>query len=192
MVSSSESDLSQLEISVLRRAVDLYLRCAYPASPPPPVVLARATWPDGQDMSSLLSRTPFERANRAAVGVAPIYALRLGNASYPHMKMQVQAWPTPWGFLLSVNTHDQVHAIEPGSSEAIAFLALQAENQRFKETIEQAWDEAGLPTFLRYLREYILSQATTASVRDAGELASGEELAAPERPVNDDGPVPES
>ena len=36
-----------------------------------------------------------------------------------------------------------------------AFRELQAENQRLKEVIEQAWDDAGLPTFLRYLREYI-------------------------------------
>jgi hypothetical protein len=36
-----------------------------------------------------------------------------------------------------------------------AFRELQAENQRLKEGIEQAWDDAGLPTFLRYLREYI-------------------------------------
>ena len=35
---------------------------------------------------------------------------------------------------------------------------LQAENQRYKEAIEAAWDRDGLPTFLRYLRDYIRSQ----------------------------------
>ena len=42
---------------------------------------------------------------------------------------------------------------------AQAFRELQAENQRLKEAIEQAWDNAGLPTFLRYLREYIQGQS---------------------------------
>ena len=44
------------------------------------------------------------------------------------------------------------------SADAQAFRDLQAENQRLKEAIEQAWDEAGLPTFLRYLRDYIESR----------------------------------
>jgi hypothetical protein len=189
-VSSSQSDLSNLEISVLRRAVDLYLVRAYPSAPPPAVVQARAIWPDGQEMLALLARPPFERANRAAVGVAPIYALRLGNAAYPHMKLQIQSWPSPWGYLLSVNTHDQVHAIEPGSPEAIAFLALQAENQRFKEVIEQAWDEAGFPTFLRYLREYILSQSTATATTEGGALTIVDDLTRARRPENDDGAAP--
>ncbi len=89
-----------------------------------------------------------------ATGTA-IYSLRLRNARYPHMKLQVQPWPNPSGFLLSVNTHDQVLAIDPGSAGMAEFRALQEENQRLKEAIEQAWDDAGLPTFLRYLRSYI-------------------------------------
>ena len=63
--------------------------------------------------------------------------------------------PTPTGFLLSVNTHDQALALDPNAPDAAAFRALQAENQRLKVEIEQAWDDAGLPTFLRYLRDYL-------------------------------------
>ena len=50
-------------------------------------------------------------------------------------------------------------SLDPNSPDASAFRALQAENQRLKEAIEQAWDQAGLPTFLRYLREYIADRA---------------------------------
>ncbi len=39
--------------------------------------------------------------------------------------------------------------------DAEAFRDLQAENQRLKEAIESEWDHAGLPTFLRYLKDYI-------------------------------------
>ena len=41
-------------------------------------------------------------------------------------------------------------------------VVYQAENLRLKETIEQAWDDAGLPTFLRYLRDYIESRRNTS------------------------------
>ena len=88
----------------------------------------------------------------------PIYALRLGNHRYPHMKLQIQPWPNDAGFMLSVNTHDQVAGVNLSEVDAQAFRDLQAENQRLKEAIEQAWDEAGLPTFLRYLRDYIESR----------------------------------
>ena len=61
--------------------------------------------------------------------------------------------------MLSVNAHDQVAGLDVGAADAQAFRELQAENQRLKEAIEQAWDNAGLPTFLRYLREYIQGQS---------------------------------
>jgi hypothetical protein len=74
------------------------------------------------------------------------------------MKLQIQPWPNDAGFMLSVNTHDQVAGINLTETDALAFRDLQAENQRLKESIEQSWDEAGLPTFLRYLRDYIESR----------------------------------
>ena len=74
------------------------------------------------------------------------------------MKLQVQPWPNAAGFILSVNTHDQVLSLDPNAADMPAFRALQIENQRLKEAIEQAWDLGGLPTFLRYLREYIDSR----------------------------------
>lgn len=152
-------DLQHLRLDLLRRAVDVYLALAYPASPPPEAVRRRLNWDPTLDAAMLLSQPPFERAAKPGGGVGPpIFALRLGNARYPHMKLQVQPWPNAAGFLLSVNTHDQVLSIEPHSPDSDAFRGLQAENQRLKESIEQAWDQAGLPTFLRYLREYIASR----------------------------------
>jgi hypothetical protein len=148
-------DFQRLRIDVLRKAVEIYLGIAYPGSVPPEVVRRRLDWSPDVDAAALLSRPPFERANKASGSSPPIFALRLGNTRYPHMKLQVQAWPNDAGFMLSVNTHDQVMSLDPTSNEAPAFRDLQAENQRIKEAIEHAWDEAGLPTFLSYLRRYI-------------------------------------
>ena len=70
------------------------------------------------------------------------------------MKLQVQPWANAAGFMLSVNTHDQVAGLDL-ATDAEAFRELQRENQQLKELIEQEWDAVGLPTFLRYLRDYI-------------------------------------
>lgn len=170
MVLPSPADLSQFDLSVLRRAIAIYLARAYPDSEPPEVVRRRLDWPEGLDLATLLGRPPFEQVNQPEPDTPAILALRLGNARYPHMKLQIQPWPHSSGYLLSVNTHDQVLALNPNSRDFEAFRALQAENQRLKESIEKAWDEAGIPTFLRYLRTYIDQQG--ASAGDGPEPAS--------------------
>ncbi|AGA30715.1 hypothetical protein [Singulisphaera acidiphila] len=156
-------DLQGLRIDILRQALEIYLTQAYPAGSPPEVVRRRLAWPSDVEPMTLLTRPPFERVGNAGGGASPIYALRLGNLRYPHMKLQIQPWPNEAGFMLSVNTHDQVLAIDPASSDAQAFRDLQAENQRLKEAIEAAWDKAGLPTFLSYLRRYIEDRAGAGS-----------------------------
>lgn len=169
-------DLQGLRIDILRQALEIYLTQAYPTGSPPEVVRRRLEWPPDVEPATLLTRAPFERVGKSSGGGSPIYALRLGNLRYPHMKLQVQPWPNEAGFMLSVNTHDQVLAIDPNSSDAPAFRALQAENQKLKEAIETAWDKAGLPTFLSYLRRYIEDRASAHS----SPPACSEEPAAPE------------
>ena len=124
---------------------------------------APLAWREGCAADELSAQSPFERAGKAAGRPVPIYALRLGNHRYPHMKLQVQPWPNRAGFMLSVNSHDQVSGLDSGAADAAAFREIQAENQRLKEAIEEAWDSAGLPTFLRYLRDYIKSRGGESS-----------------------------
>jgi hypothetical protein len=151
-------DLRGLRLDLLRRAVDIYLELAYASGTIPEVVQRRLVWRDGCAAHELLSAPPFERAGKSPGRAAPIYALRLGNHRYPHMKLQIQPWPNDARFMLSVNTHDQVAGLELSAVDGQAFRELQAENQQLKEAIEQAWDNAELPTFLRYLRDYIKSR----------------------------------
>jgi hypothetical protein len=162
-LAAGHDDLSGLRLDLLRSATDIYLRLAYPTGVVPNVVQRRLVWPEVTAAGELLNSPPFERAGKAPGRPAPVYALRLGNHRYPHMKLQIQPWPNIAGFMLSVNSHDQVSGLDAGAAGAEAFRELQAENQRLKEAIEQAWDDAGLPTFLRYLRDYIKSRASESA-----------------------------
>jgi hypothetical protein len=125
----------------------------------PEAVNRRLAWRDGCTDQVRLTGPPFERAGKALGRPGAIYALRLGNHRYPHMKLQIQPWLNEAGFMLSVNSHDQVTGVDLSALDALAFRELQAENQRLKEAIEETWDHAGLPTFLRYLRDYIKNRA---------------------------------
>ncbi|QEH38085.1 hypothetical protein OJF2_66830 [Aquisphaera giovannonii] len=150
--------LGELRTESLLRSVEVYLGIAYPSGKIPETVRRRLAWPEGPITGATLAKPPFEKSGRAADGSTPIFALRLGNERYPHMKLQIQPWTNHAGFLLSVNTHDQVAGLDVGTADAQAFRELQAENQRMKEAIESAWEKAGLPTFLQYLREYLASR----------------------------------
>jgi hypothetical protein len=168
-LAEGRGDLHGLRLDLLRQAVEIYLGAAYPEDRIPEVVQRRLKWREVARADELLSGPPFERAGKVPGRQTPVYALRLGNDRYPHMKLQIQPWPNEAGFMLSVNTHDQVAGIALEGTDAQAFRDLQAENQRLKERIEEAWDEAGLPTFLRYLRDYIDSRAGGAPDQDQSD-----------------------
>ena len=157
-----------LGLDTFRRAVATYLQIAYPAGDPPPAVRRRLDWPPGASLGDLVAAPPFERVGRTPDN-EPIFGLRLGNARYPHMKLQIQPWDIKDGFLLSVNTHDHALTLDPNAPDAAAFMALQAENQRLKVAIEQAWDQDDLPTFPRYLRDYLAMQGGSAQPMPADE-----------------------
>jgi hypothetical protein len=158
LTSTPGSDFRDLPLKDLRQAVEVYLSIAYAGSEPPESVRRRLDWPQDCDGTALVQGPPFERASKP--GAAPIFAIRLGNARYPHMKLQIQPWACPAGYMLSVNTHDQVQNLDPSSPDWEAFRSLQEENKNLKEQIEHAWDEAGLPIFLTYLRDYLAAQGT--------------------------------
>ena len=179
---AGHDDLLGLRLDLLRQAAGLYLNLAYPAGAIPEAVRRRLDWRGDCPAGDLLARPPFERAGKAPGRQTPIYALRLGNYRYPHMKLQIQPWPNEAGFMLSVNTHDQVAGVNLGEGDADAFRDLQAENQRLKETIEQAWEEAGLPTFLRYLRDYIESRKGVPASDATSERSSPDPGAASSPP----------
>lgn len=164
---SGPEDLSGLRLDLLRQAVEIYLGQAYPSGELPEAVRRRLVWPEGLTPDQLLIKFPFERAGKVPGRQTPIYALRLGNSRYPHMKLQIQPWPNAAGFMLSVNTHDQVAGLDLGAADAQLFRELQAENQHLKEVIEHAWDSSGLPTFLRYLRDYIQNRSHSQVASDS-------------------------
>jgi hypothetical protein len=103
----------------------------------------------------------FERqeASRASGDPAPRetlpirYALRLGNLSYPHMKLIIDRSPDGQGYLLRADTHDAHIQPRSGSREQAAFAQLMAENRAVADAIEGKWEEAGLPTFKKFLRD---------------------------------------
>lgn len=127
------------------KAVDIYLNLAYCGTPPSAVRLRVETlraMPDNEFYESAV----LERdATRCPVKVF----LRLGNQTYPHMKLALFRQPgASWAF--AVEEHDQVGVPTPGSREYRFFSEMVAHNRELAMEIEQAWTISGLPVQPRH------------------------------------------
>jgi len=140
----------QLPPAEVIRAVEIYLKYAYPGGPPPTSVRGKVETLRTLDEEELLSAAIFERDKRLDAGKI---CLRLGNRFYPHMKLAIEKSPDGTKYLFRADTHDRHCAPKPGSRECEAFGQLMQKNQEIAQEIETAWAEAGVATFKTYLRE---------------------------------------
>ena len=145
------------ELGDIRKAVGLYLQLAYSSRDIPTPVRQRVAALDAAGTSiwdsDLFEKAPAESGTR--------YSLRLGSASYPHMKLVIEAAPDGSGALFRVDTHDRHIRPAEGSKEHSDFIALQDRNAKLAAEIEAAWVAEGVLTFKEYLRRD-LQQRTEA------------------------------
>ena len=90
------------------------------------------------------------------------YTMRLGNRSYPFMKLVIQEHMIPGEFYFAVDTHDQME-IRPDFPDYEAWMKIRRFNFALKRRIEEALSENGLPT-LRSIRD----NAVLAPARSRG------------------------
>jgi hypothetical protein len=135
------------------RAIDAYVRLAYGGEPP---VTVRSQLATLQSFRGNFFKNPVFVSDGKTPPMR--YAARLGNPSYPHMKLAVERAPDGRTWLFRVDTHDG-HCLPPmDSPEHEPFARLMADNRALADRIEEAWTAEGLPTFKRYLREDLASR----------------------------------
>ena len=150
---------SRPDFSTLFKAIEVYLKFAYPGAAPPHAVRGRLDTLRASE-SNLYESPAWERDS---ANPPSRYALRLGNVSYPHMKLVIEPAPDNIGHLMRADTHDKHIAVPPGSREHAAFAQLMGRNHEIATAIEQAWTSAGIPTFKEYLRQDLARRAQASS-----------------------------
>ncbi len=131
-------------------AVETYLRIAYGEARVPGAAQKRIETLRATGNGDLYASPVFERDDPQS---PKRLSLRLGNPSYPHMKMVVEAKPGGNGYLFRVDTHDRHCRPAPESREYRLFCELTENNLKVAEAIEAAWTRDHLPTFKEFLRE---------------------------------------
>lgn len=142
--------------AMLNRAIEIYLHHAYRGAPPQhprfdektgfPQILARQP-----HLFEDLSCASVESEGDESLASPRVFALRLGSASYPHMKLALVEAFFPNEFVFAVDRHDTFH-FDPNVPGYRAWCELKEINRLLKEAIEGAWYKEHLPT-LRGLRE---------------------------------------
>ncbi len=137
----------------VRRAVDIYMRRAWPEDGKKKPSFAARDLEGATTMERQLERFERADADEDREGFHR-YTLRLGNHRYPFMKFVIQEYLVHAEFFFSVDTHDNLE-IRPGMPDYDDWLLLKDYNRLLKNKVEFDWREAGLPTFddLRLLCE---------------------------------------
>ena len=131
--------------SMFLRAIGLYVKIAYDG-PPPSAVRCRIdtlrSMPEVEFYTStVLERDDLRHPHR--------FCLRLGNQTYPHMKMVLLRQETD-GFAFGVEEHDHLATTPtPGSRDWRFFQQMIAHNKDLAEQIEAAWRQEHLPVLPR-------------------------------------------
>jgi hypothetical protein len=139
----------------VRCAIDVYLAGAYGQSVPE-AIRERYAVPEGVElaqwlMSDVTERTPAD----ADFDDVRSFALRIGNVSYPHMKLRLSRPPGRRELVLSVDAHDAMLRAPEGSPDAEILETLKATNACIGSEIRAAWEREGLMTEKTFLRQQI-------------------------------------
>ena len=143
--------MNGLTTALLDQACRIFLELAYPDGrhtiPPPKGVFLSLPLEAPLEM---VLRPPLCHPLPARSGGIRGYALRLGSAAHPHLKLQIVSHEDG-SCVFSVDTHDAVF-LDPRDPNSGRWNQLQQSNRELKERIERAWEEAGLLTFNALLR----------------------------------------
>jgi hypothetical protein len=135
---------------ILKAAVTLYLREAYPAGVPAGVnakLAALEKIEGGEVPDSFFEPAPALAGNAMA--------LRLGQPIYPNMKLIVEFCGGGGKPMFRVDAHDMHLHAAAGSPDAEWLAKVRSSNKSLSEKIESAWIAANLPTFKGFLRQQL-------------------------------------
>jgi len=147
-------DLDNLTPDMLRQALAIYLREAWPDGLPEEV-RDQVRLPAEGGLPEILRRSAFERVSLAEDDSRPdIYKLNIGSHTSPLMKFCVKRVSMSETFLFNVDIHD-LYLCRPDGEETEEERASREASEGLKRRVEELWGEAGLPTFLKYMEEYL-------------------------------------
>ena len=144
--------LDEMTPAHVRRAVDIYVRHAFPPGMGGSPRMTAADLAGASTMDELFER--MDRLRATDVEGCRRYSLQVGNHRYPFMKLVLEEYLVTGEYFFTADTHDNLD-VRPENPDYPAWQELKGHNREIKAEIECAWRVAGLPTLddLRVLCE---------------------------------------
>jgi hypothetical protein len=147
-------DLDNLTADMLRQALALYLREAFPDGVPEekrPMIRL----PLEGTLPEILAASAFEPVSMAEDDTSrpDIWKLPIGSVTSDRMKFCLKRVSLSEEFLFNVDIHDLYLG---GDREETERERTDREaSERLKQRVEESWAAAGLPTFVKYMEDYL-------------------------------------
>ena len=147
-------DLDNVTPDKLRQALAIYLREGFPEGLPDDV-RDRVRLPVEGSVETMLRAADFVRVSLADDDSRPdIYKLEIGSHTSPRMKFCVKRVSLSETFLFNVDIHD-LYLCRPEGEESEDERREREASEKLKRRIEELWGDAGLPTFVKYMEDYL-------------------------------------
>jgi CheY-like chemotaxis protein len=135
--------LDEMTPAHVRRAVDIYLRHAFPPGMSGRPRITSADLGGAATMEQLFER--MDRLRATDLEGCKRYSLQIGNHLYPFMKFVLEEYLVNGEYFFTADTHDNLD-IRPEHPDYRAWQDVKLHNRALKLEIESAWRVAGLPT----------------------------------------------
>jgi hypothetical protein len=147
-------DLDNLDADMLRRALALYLRAAFPDGLPEdrrPMIRL----PVQGSLPEVLRGSSFEPVSLADDGSRiDIWRLPIGTRDSDRVKFCLKRVSLSDEFLFNVDIHD-LYLSRPDGEESEDERREREASEVLKRKVESEWAAAGLPTFVKYMEDYL-------------------------------------
>jgi hypothetical protein len=148
-------DLDNLTPDMVRQALAIYLREGFPDGIPE-ATRSRVRLPVAGTVPEMLDEAGFVKVSLAGEDTSrpDIYKLEIGSHTSPRMKFCVKRVSLSETFLFNVDIHD-LYLCRPEGEETEEERGEREASEKLKRRIEELWGQAGLPTFLKYMEDYL-------------------------------------
>jgi hypothetical protein len=143
--------------ALVQKAINAYVKVAYPDGPPVTVrsmLATEQTWRGDLVDAPVFVKDATDKPSK--------WSMRLGNRVYPHMKLVIERSPDGKQFLFRADAHDAHCCPPPNTPEHAPFCQLMTHNQHLITELEKAWAAAGVPTLKTYLQDDLAKRRGSA------------------------------
>lgn len=145
------SDKITIDLPILSKAIEIYMKIAYPDNNPPQNIKSKLeSIYNSKNIEEALNLFKYEEFNGS-----PSYKLQLGSSRYPFLKLVYEkaTFSNEYGFY--IDRHSEYIAVDSSSPDFSKELEIKNYTSELKFNLENEFEKQNIPTYRRLVKEYV-------------------------------------